>query len=280
MNEDRLIQEIQDIEDTGRTLEPTQVVSSAKRRRAWRVAVTGIASLAVAGVAVAGFTALGGGEPSPGDAPVAGPPVALGNGPGPTTPGTVAETGRSGAETAGATKLPKPTDRWTPGGPVGAKPIGTIPKSGAVEIAPRYRFETLGTKWCISEWEPATKEYFEPFGCRGTVGNSNLGDGRSPGMQSSFDTAGNKVVTSVFRGTPSRVIYTDGAKYYEAKVYRLAGVPGWSMSVVSYKPAKAEQPGSPDHDRAVFAYGADDKLLVQFPHSGQGGPKNDPLHQR
>jgi hypothetical protein len=35
-------------------------------------------------------------------------------------------------------------------GNLGAQPIGTIPATGKVEIAPDYWFETPGTRWCIT----------------------------------------------------------------------------------------------------------------------------------
>jgi hypothetical protein len=172
--------------------------------------------------------------------------------------------------------IPKPRSSWTAGGPIGAKPIGTIPVGGKVEIAAKYWFETRGTQWCITATSDSPSGTNEPFGCRGTVGNANIGDGRVPGMQASSDADGHKVVTSVFRGDARRVIYTDGDKFYEAKLYRLAAAPGWMMSVARYERPKDESVQAV-RDSYVFAYDAEGKLIAQFPSAKDGGPKTNPL---
>ncbi|WP_344217924.1 hypothetical protein [Kribbella sancticallisti] len=162
-----------------------------------------------------------------------------------------------------------------PGGPIGAKPIGTIAASGKIKIAANHSFETRGTQWCITKTPPSGGGADEPVGCRGTVGNANIGDGRVPGIHTSSDAAGNKVVVSVFRGDARRVLYTDGSRFYEAKLYRLAGVPGWMMSVVAYDAPKGDAlaPG----DAYVFAYNAEGKVMAQFPLVKDGGPRTNPL---
>jgi hypothetical protein len=86
------------------------------------------------------------------------------------------------------------------------------------------------------------------------------GTARVPGIQTSIDADGHKVVTSVFRSDAPRVIYTDGDKYYEAKLDRLAAVPGWMMSVARYEHPEENVPAVPD--TYVFAYDADGRLVA------------------
>lgn len=259
-------------------LDPARVMAGAKRRRSRNLAMTAIASVGVASVAIGGFLAAGA---DGGQSQVAGPggPSGIASAAAQSTPHRPSVSSTPRRDVVPSTKstqpIPKPRSNWTPGGPIGAKPIGTIPATGKVEIAAMYWFETRGTKWCITEADDSPSDTNEPFGCRGTVGNANIGDGRSPGIQSSADTDGNKVVTSVFRGNARRVIYTDGDKFYEAKLYRLAAVSGWQMSVASYEPPKDDN--SPSQDMYVFAYDAEDKLVAQFPSANDGGPKTDPL---
>ncbi|WP_328989335.1 hypothetical protein OG394_24195 [Kribbella sp. NBC_01245] len=251
MDDSKLIQEIHDLDADSPTLAPAELVAGAKRRRAGRYAVTACASLAVAGIAITGFATKG----------PAGTPVAGGPDPAPNVPTTAA------AQDGHSVAKAKPGKRkWTPGGPIGARPVGVIPVKGQVQLAPGVRFETKGTKWCISHWDDLTKGYFEHFGCRGTVGNANIGDGRSPGLQSSGGAT-----SSVFRGMPRRVIYTEGGKYYEGRVYRLKGIAGWSLSFIQFP----ETAGEKMPERGVFTYDENNRLIASFPES-----KTDPLHQK
>ncbi|MFC0624286.1 hypothetical protein [Kribbella deserti] len=262
MDDNKLIQEIRDFEADAPTLEPVELLAAAKRRRAGRWAVTGLASLAVAAIAITAFATGGGPSGSTANLSAAGGPDPI-----PVTVEPKPSAGSIKAEKS-VTRIPPARKKWTPGGPIGARPIGEIPTRGEVQIASGVRFETKGTKWCISHWDDQAKEYFESFGCRGTVGNSNIGDGRSPGLQSAGGAT-----SSVFRGVPRRVIYTQDDKYYEGKVYRLKGVPGWSLSFVELP---AEMKGSTAFpDRAVFTYDENNRLLASFPES-----KADPLHQK
>lgn len=250
MDDSKLIREIHDLDADAPTLVPAELVAGAKRRRAGRYAIAALASLAVAGIAITGFATKG---PS-------GPPVAGGPGPVPVVKQEVEQDGQT------VSKVNPGKRKWTPGGTIGAQPIGTIPVQGKVQIAPGVRFETKGTQWCISHWDDLTKDYFEHFGCRGTVGNENIGDGRSPGLQSSGGAT-----SSVFRGMPRRVIYTQGGKYYEGKVYRLKGIPGWSLSFIQFP----ETTGEKMPERGVFTYDEDNRLIAAFPNS-----RTDPLHQK
>ncbi|TWD82541.1 hypothetical protein FB561_3674 [Kribbella amoyensis] len=266
-------------DDDGPGLDPGTLMAGAKRRRARGVAATAVASVAVASVAVGGFLAAAGDEGEPQVAGPAGPVATPSVQPSvqPLASASASSGLPSGPETlprtASSQPIPKARTSWTPGGPIGAKPVGTVPIRGKVAIAAKYWFETRGTQWCITAYDATTGGTFEPLGCRGTVGNTNLGDDRVPGIQSSIDAAGNKVVTSVFRGAPRRVIYTDGDRYYEAKLYRLAGIPGWTMAVATYQPVGSRLPA----DAYVFAYDDAGRVTAQFPAADQGGPATDPL---
>jgi hypothetical protein len=259
-------------------LDPARVIAGAKRRRSRNLAMTAIASVAVAAVAVGGSMAAGAGGGEPQVAGFGSPSGAVSSTPSvPTQPKASASPSAPGVvpSTQFSQPIPGPRSSWTAGGPIGAKPIGTIPAGGKVEIAAKYWFETRGTKWCITESDDSPSGTNEPFGCRGTVGNANIGDGRVPGIQASNDANGHKVVTSVFRGDARRAIYTDGDKFYEAKLYRIAAVPGWMMAVASYEQPKGDSTGI--SDASVFVYDAGGKVSAQFPLAKDGGPKTNPL---
>lgn len=268
MNDDRqVIDALRQDRFDARTLDPDQVMAGARRRRRRHRAATGLASTAVTGVAITAFAVANG---IGGPAATTQPQVAGAGGP--SAPATTT--------TAESTPVkPGPVRSWVPGGAVGAKPIGTIPASGKVEIADEYWFETKGTRWCTTRKDGS--QLIEPFGCRGTVGNSNLGDdGRLSNYQGSGTADGRRVVSSVFRREGERrVLYTHGNTYYEAKLYRLAGVPGWMMAVATIpaeKDGSKRRPTTPDV--AVFGYDAGGKLVNRFPDVKDGGPKTDPLH--
>lgn len=255
-------------------LNPARVIAGAKRRRSRSRAATAITSVAVASVAIGGLFGVGGRD-EPQVAGFGGPSGIAPNEPS-ARPTTDDLRGNLVPSAQTSQPIPRPRSKWTAGGPIGAQPIGTIPVSGRVEIAAKYWFETRGTKWCISETSKSPAEADAPFGCRGTIGNANIGDGRVPGIQSSSDANGQKVVTSVFRGDARRVIYTDGSKFYEAKLYRLAAVPGWMLAVASYKRPTGDKVNIVDS--YVFTYDDRGKVVAQFPTARDGGgPKTDPL---
>lgn len=243
--------------DTEPGLHPDRVIAGARRRRTRHRIASGSAAAAVAGVAVIGLAVANGIGPDA-DAPVTGSGPSSGT-TAPATPSVV---------TATKDRLPpSTTPKWRPGGAVGALPIGRIPRSGRVEIADRYWFETKGTQWCITASEPEAPDgTIQPFGCRGTVGNTNITPSLS-GLQSSGSR-----VSSVFAGNLRRVLYTVGDRYYEARLYRLDGVPGWMVSAAALPVGK--------HAEAVFGYNAAGELVGRFPTAQDGGPRTDPLQSR
>lgn len=232
---------------------PDRVIEGARRRRTRHRVASGLAAAAVAGVAAVGVVAANGIGPAV-DAPAAG-----------SGSPTTASVTPSGKTTSRQTPSAKP--EWRPGGAVGALPIGRIPRSGKVEIAEGRWFETVGTQWCITASDPDSPSgTIQPFGCRGTVGNTNLSPGLS-GMQIS-----GRYVSSVFDGNLRRVLYAAGDRYYEARLYRLDGVPGWMVAAASLPTGKSAD--------AVFGYDAKGRLVAQFPGPRDGGPRTDPLHPR
>lgn len=272
MNNEEIIEMLKHSAGDAEPLDPARLVARGRQRRTrYRIAAgTASASVAVAGVAALGFAAAAGagGNDVAGTAPAGSQaevaaPVGSSSTPsgGPSTvPGRSASTERVS---------PAPTPKWLPGGPIGARPIGTIPRSGKVEIAKNYWFETRGTSWCITAPADGAAGTYEPFGCRRTVGNENLGDVRSPGMQGAGDR-----VTSVFKGDVRRVIYSSGDVYVEAKVYRLAAIPGWVLSIGDLDGLPtAQRPGG----QAVFGFDAAGRLIAQFPEPRDGGPATNPL---
>ena len=251
-------------------LDPDLVMAGARRRRTRNLAGTGLASVAVAGIAVAGVVVAGGLGPGPAPGEAGQPPVAgssTGSSTGPSTGPTATPTAQPSRRVVGkdsSKQTPGGRVDWKRGGTVGARPIGTIPRSGRVEIADRYWFETKGAAWCITKVEPAAPSgTIQPFGCRGTIGNTNLAPGLSS-MQSS-----GSYVSSVFDGDLRRVLYAAGDRYYEARLYRLAAAPGWMVAVAQLP---AGQPAT-----AVFGYDRDGELAGRFPSVADGGPRNDPL---
>ncbi|GAA1537086.1 hypothetical protein GCM10009741_44620 [Kribbella lupini] len=206
---------------------------------------TGVAAIAVAGV-IAGTAALTG---------KGGPAVA--------DPQTVAV----GAQAAPVATRPPATKKV----PKASKfvfqntrtEVGTLAPGREVSLGDHLFFATKGTQWAVISRVPGEPAY-EPFGWRRTVGNANLGDGTSPGIQSS-----GAVHSSVFKNDRvSTVVYTRGQKAWYAKVYRLAGIPGWVESSARLT-SDDVKPGT---QASVFVYDANGRLLVRF-----GDAKGDPL---
>jgi hypothetical protein len=223
-------------------LDPAKAIAGAHHRRRVRGVTAGlVASTAVVAVVAVGVVSSAGGSSQP---PVA-PPVS-------TTPTTEL-----------ATKSVYAFQNDEP-------PVGTLPRDGETKIANHLYFATRGTQWAVISRVPGEPE-FEPFGWRKTAGNDNIGDGRSPSMQ----TMG-LVFSSVFRSDKARtVVYVQGRKAWYGKVYQLAGIPGWVQTSVELTGGKAPEvtPGPKQNGVSMFVYDQDGKLLVQYP-----GGAPDPLH--
>jgi hypothetical protein len=249
--------------------------------RAARLAVTGLAVAAVAGITITGAAIAGTGKPAAGAEPPAAGGGGLPAGGGPKPP-VVARDGSKPSQVDQAAGVP----RTAPKAVAKSKyvfqntppAVGVLPANGSVEIAADVTFRTRGTQWALVSHVPGEPTY-EPFGWRATVGNANIGDGTSPGMQS-MGSRQDVVVNSVFRNSKvATVVYTRDRKAWYAKVYRLAGIPGWveSNALVSAGNEPRQTPGAmtkripvtgPDpHELAVFVYDAAGKLLKQFPEN-------------
>ena len=223
-------------------LDPAKVIAGAHHRRRVRGATAGlVASATVVAVVAVGVVSSAGGSSQP---PVA-PPVS-------TTPTTEL-----------ATKSVYAFQNDEP-------PVGTLPRDSETKIADHLYFGTRGTKWAVISRFPGEPES-EPFGWRSTVGNDNIGDGKTPSMQ-----AMGNVFSSVFRSDKARtVVYVQGRKAWYGKVYRLAGIPGWVHTSVELTGGKAPEvtPGPTQNEVSMFVYDQNGKLLVQYP-----GGAPDPLH--
>ncbi|WP_432945481.1 hypothetical protein ACQPXM_05665 [Kribbella sp. CA-253562] len=231
-------------------LDASRVIAGAHRRRRTRaVLAAGITSLAVGAVVAGGlsvFSAGGGNEPFS-------PPVA----------------GESSAATG--TKAAGPQSGFVFQNAPQA--IGQLPAGGSVRIAPHYSLKTRGTQWALVSQVPGEPAY-EPFGWRGTVGDTNLGDGTSPGIQSLGIGGKSQLVSSVFKSPEAAtVVYTSGQRAWYAKVYRLGGIDGWvaSSAIVTGSSTASVTPGPTSDAVSVFAYDAQGDLVASF-----GGGK-DPL---
>jgi hypothetical protein len=216
-----------------------------------RLITSGVAAVAVAGV-IAGTAALTGTN----DTAVAGTPGPAAGAPAP-------------AAAVAAPPAAKPVPKATNFVFQNVRPsVGTLASGREVALGDDLFFTTRGTQWAVISRVPGEPAY-EPFGWRRTVGNANIGDGTSPGIQSS-----GAVHSSVFKGDRvSTVVYTLGRKAWYAKVYRLAGIPGWvesSARLTVEQPTATPGPESPQ--ASVFAYDASGRLIARF-----GDAKGDPL---
>ncbi|WP_432945483.1 hypothetical protein ACQPXM_05670 [Kribbella sp. CA-253562] len=223
--------------------------------RTTRLAVTGLAVAAVAGITITGAAVAGTGKPRAAEA---------------------AElTGVAGAAPArAAAAVPKAAPNKVAQGKYSwqNKPqaVGTLAANGSVEIAPTVTFRTEGTKWALVSHAPGEEPY-EPFGWRATVGNDNIGDGSSSGIQS-LGSGKALLVNSVFKNkSAATVVYTSGRKAWYAKVYRLGGIPGWveSSAVLNGAETAKRTPGPKGDQVAVFVYDATGKLLARFPDNAE-----------
>jgi hypothetical protein len=215
-------------------LDPAKVIAGAQHRRRVRGVTAGVvASAAVVAVVAVSVISSAGGSSQP---PVA-PPVS-------TTPTTTP-----------ATKSIYTFQNAEP-------PIGTLPRDGETKIAEHLYFATRGTQWAVISRVPGEPAY-EPFGWRKTVGNDNIGDGTSPGLQSV-----GPVTSSVFKNAKAHtVVYVQGRKAWYGKVYRLAGIPDWVQTSVELTGGKAPEvtPGPNQSEVSIFVYDQNRKLLVQYP---------------
>lgn len=224
-----------------------------KTRALTRLLPAGIAAVAVAGTMIAVATLTGTNDHAAAqDTAVAGAAGAAGVAGGPG--GTLAK-----PTTAPVKKTPKASKYHFQN----TRPaVGSLAAGQEVRIAPGLFFTTRGTQWAVISRQPGEPAY-EPFGWRQTVGNSNIGDGTDPGMQSVGGA-----VSSVFKSSQAAtVVYTVGSKAWYGKVYRLAGIPGWVESSAQVSPVNPES----TVQRAVFVYDAQGKLLKRF------GDGTDPL---
>jgi hypothetical protein len=250
MNDNELRELLRTGPDEPSPLDASRVIAGAHRRRRTRmVLAAGITSLAVGAVVAGGisiFSAGGGGEPF-------GPPVA---GQPSVTTNTTSARPQNGFVFQNSPQA-----------------IGQLPANGSVRIAPHYSLKTRGTQWALISQVPGEPAY-EPFGWRATVGNANLGDGTSPGIQSLGIGGKSQLVSSVFNcPEAATVVYTSGKRAWYAKVYRLGGIAGWvaSSAVVTGSSTAGVTPGPKGEAVSVFAYDGQGDLLASF-----GGGK-DPL---
>ena len=227
--------------------------------RAVRLAVTGLAVASVAGITVTGAAIAGTGKPAGGEAPGAEPQVA---GQGGSLPSQAAAVPQAAAPKAVAKS--KYAFQNKP------QAVGVLAANGSVEVAPEVTFRTRGMQWALVS-HVAGEPAYEPFGWRATVGNDNIGDGTSPGIQS-MGSGKAVLANSVFNNKyVATVVYTSGKKAWYAKVYRLGGIPGWveSSAVLNGAKTAKQTPGPKGDEVAVFVYGAGGKLLKQFPDNAE-----------
>jgi hypothetical protein len=250
MNDNELRELLRADPDEVSPLDASRVIAGAHRRRRTRVVLAaGFTSLAVGAIVAGGisvFSAGGGGEPF-------GPPVA--------GQSSVTTSASSAGARSGFVFQNSP------------QAIGQLPADGSVRIAPHYSLKTRGTQWALVSQVPGEPAY-EPFGWRGTVGNTNVGDGTSPGVQSLGIGGKSQLVSSVFNcPEAATVVYTSGKRAWYAKVYRLGGISGWvaSSAIVTGSSTASVTPGPKSDAVSVFAYDAQGDLVASF-----GGGK-DPL---
>ncbi|MGC4936441.1 hypothetical protein [Kribbella sp. DT2] len=224
-----------------------------------RLITSGVAAVAAAGV-IAGTAALTGTN----DTAVAGTPGPAAGAPAAPAPAPAAPA--PAAAVPAARPAAKPVPKATKFVFQNSRPsVGTLASGREVALGDHLFFTTRGTRWAVISRVPGEPAY-EPFGWRRTVGNANIGDGTSPGIQSS-----GAVHSSVFKSARvSTVVYTLGRKAWYAKVYRLAGIPGWVES--SARLTAEQQPGAKGAQASVFAYDASGRLIAKF-----GDAKGDPL---
>ncbi|MGY4771101.1 hypothetical protein ACXC9Q_29690 [Kribbella sp. CWNU-51] len=216
-----------------------------KNRWVTRLLPAGLAAVAVAGTMIAAAAFTGNNEPAAasGATPVAAPPAAA-------PPAALP-----------AKKGPKAT-KYTFQNTRPA--VATLAAGAEVKIGSGVFFTTRGSQWGIIERIPG-QPVNEPFGWRKTVGDPNLGDPGTPGIQGVGE-----VRSSVFKSPKAAtVVYTQRTKAWYGKIYRLAGIPGWVES-------SAQVPGGTDlrhsEDASVFVYDRAGKLIAKF-----GTAKGDPL---
>lgn len=209
-----------------RTADPGHLITVAKRRRRRNLSAMAASSLVVATLAVGGATQLAG-------------------------------RGGAGETELPAAQAPVQSNSAPQALPAG---IGTIPANRRVEIATKYWFETKGSYWRITRQDGGG--IVTQVGWRQTVGNRNIGDGRHPGLRTtSAAVPGQAVVSSVFRADAHRVRYRIDNRWHEAKVYRLAGIPGWVLSVAEFRPRDNELASMA---QAVYAYDAKGRLIASY----------------
>jgi len=244
MNEQDIKAELAAVTTMSEPLDPARVIAGAHRRRRRGVAAGVIASAGVTAAVAVGVLAGVGTGAGASDAPVATAP----------TP-SVSTTPVSRHGYTFQNKRPA---------------VGTLSAGAEVKIGAGLYFATRGTQWAVISRQPGESE-FEPFGWRKTVGNPNLGDVTTPGVQGIGE-----VRSSVFKGPDAAtVVYTLGRKAWYGKVYRLAGIPGWVQSSAKLSVPVGTTPsssrGAPDRV-SVFVYDGAGKLL-----SASGDRHDDPL---
>jgi hypothetical protein len=221
-----------------------------KTRRVARLLPAGLAAVAVAGAMIATAVFTGNDQPAAasGETPVGAAIPATGS-------QQAAQPAKKGPK---ATRYAFQNTRPT---------VGTLAAGAEAKVGPGLYFTTRGTKWALIERIPG-QPGIEPFGWRRTVGDPNLGDPSSPGIQ-----AADGVVSSVFKNpAAATVVYTQGHKAWYGKVYRLAGIPGWVESSAKVSLAPPAASGYDPMAVTVFVYDASGKLLSKF-----GSAKADPL---
>lgn len=221
--------ELRELPRDASALDPMRVIAGARRRRRRR----GVLSAVAASAGVAAVTAVG--VVVTQDRPATSPPVAAT--PSAATPSVVRRYSFQNARPA----------------------VATLAAGVEVKVGPYLYFKTKGTQWALISRRPG-EPVSAPFGWRETVGNSNVGDGTTPGIQSAEGTA-----SSVFKSAKAAtVVYTAGRKAWFGQVRRLAGIPGW-VAASATTPVAAE---------SVFVYDAGGRLIAAF-----GDPAEDPLHR-
>jgi hypothetical protein len=227
-------------------VEGNKMKQSRMSGRAARMGVAGLAVAAVAGITITGAAVAGTAKP-----------------------GAAKAAGLAGAGVP-ATSASKAVARGKYVFQNKPQVVGTLAANGSFEVAADVTFRTDGTKWALVSHAPGEEPY-EPFGWRATVGNDNLGDGSSPGIQT-MGSGKTVLVNSVFKNkSAATVVYTSGKKAWYAKVYRLGGIAGWveSSAVLNGAEPARQTPGAKGDQVAVFVYDATGKLLDRFPDNAE-----------